>query len=240
MRPALLALPLALALLGCSPSLSTSAVTSAPSASPRAAGQTGTAAPGSRTPRARPSKGAPGDFDFYLLTLSWSPEFCSTHRSAAECAAHAGFVLHGLWPQNTNGTYPENCSDAPGPSNPQQYSDIFPDPGLLQHEWKTHGTCSGLAPDAYLQLARRAFQSVHTPDALNNLSQQTSEPPATILGQFAAANTGVPQSSLALSCGNNYLTAVEVCLSKDLHAISCQVRTCAAQSVKIVPRGVTN
>ena len=237
MRPVLLVFPLVLALvlalLGCSPATpSSTAASSASQTTARPASERA-----ARTPRARPSNAAPGQFDFYLLTLSWSPEFCSTHRSAAECAAHAGFVLHGLWPQNTNGTYPENCSDAPGPSNPQQYSDIFPDPGLLQHEWKTHGTCSGLAPDAYLQLARRAFRSVHTPDALNALSRPASEPPATILQQFAAVNTGIPRTSLALSCGNNYLTAVQVCLNKSLSAFACQVRTCAARSVRILPRG---
>ncbi len=233
MRPVLLfALLVVLAVLGCSPAPQPKQE----SARSPLATQTGTQG-GPRTPRARPSTAAPGSFDFYLLTLSWSPEFCSTHRSAAECAAHLGFVLHGLWPQNANGTYPENCSDAPGPADPQQYSDIFPDPGLLQHEWKTHGTCSGLAPDAYLQLARRAFQSVHTPAALNTLTAPTAEPPAAILQQFAAVNTGIPKTSLALSCGNNYLTAVQVCLDKNLQAFACKVRTCAAQSVRIVPRG---
>src|SRR5579872_3051728 len=89
---------------------------------------------------------APGDFDFYLLNLSWSPEFCTTH-SSPECASHPGFVVHGLWPQNTDGTYPENCSSAPGPANPSQYIDVIPTASLVQHEWATHGTCSGLAPD---------------------------------------------------------------------------------------------
>ncbi len=190
-----------------------------------------------RAPRARPRAGSPGDFDFFLLTLSWSPEFCATHATAAECATHAGFVLHGLWPQNTDSTYPEHCSDASGPADPSQYSDIFPDAGLLQHEWSTHGTCSGLAPDAYFQLARRAFQGLHTPPALNALTQQTSETPDAILGQFTSINPGIPASSLALSCGNNYLTAVQVCLSKDLSAIACNVRSCRANIVRIVPRG---
>ena len=192
-----------------------------------------------RAPRARSRTGTPGSFDFYLLTLSWSPEFCATHSVAAECALHAGFVLHGLWPQNTDASYPENCSNAPGPANTSQYSDIFPDAGLLQHEWTTHGTCSGLAPDAYFQLARRAFQSLHTPADLNNLTQQTSESPAAILTDFTSTNPGVPQSSLALSCGSNYLTAVQACLDKNLNAFACQVRTCAANTVRIVPRGAT-
>src|SRR5438309_5449467 len=65
---------------------------------------------------------ATGAFDYYLLNLSWSPEFCYSHRDKPECAQHFAFVLHGLWPQNTDGTYPQNCSNAPGPANPAQYA----------------------------------------------------------------------------------------------------------------------
>jgi ribonuclease T2 len=143
-------------------------------------------------------------------------------------------VLHGLWPQNSNGSYPQNCDSDPGPSNPSQYSDIYPDAGLLQHEWKTHGTCSGLAPDAYFSTARKAFQAVAIPDKLAQLDQQISMPPEQILGLFTAANPQIPRDSLALSCGNNYLTAVEVCLDKKLNAISCgPIRSCRANTVRI-------
>lgn len=175
-------------------------------------------------------------FDFYLLNLSWSPEFCQTHPGAAECAAHATFVLHGLWPQNNSGAYPQHCSSAPGPANPSQYSDIYPDPGLLQHEWSTHGTCSGLAPDDYFTAARKAFRAVVIPPQLAGLKAQTSMPPDQILGLFTANNPQIPQSALALSCGNNYLTAVEECLDKSLQPITCSgVRSCRANTVRIPP-----
>jgi ribonuclease T2 len=177
-----------------------------------------------------------GNFDYYLLNLSWSPEFCHGHPDAAECANHSTFVLHGLWPQNTNGGYPENCADAPGPSNPSAFSDIYPDTGLLQHEWRTHGTCSGLNADAFFSAARAAFRSVTIPPALSNLDHQTSMTPDDILSSFTAANPSIPRASLALSCGNNYLTAVEVCLDKSLHPIACgPIRSCRANIVRIPP-----
>jgi ribonuclease T2 len=182
----------------------------------------------------------PGTFDFYLLTLSWSPEFCYSHPTATECAAHPAFVLHGLWPQNTDGTYPEHCSDASGPANPGQYSDIFPDAGLLAHEWSTHGTCSGLSPDAYFQLARRAFQSVHIPQQLASVQSQIQLAPGAILTDFAQANPSIPTDDMALSCGNNFLTAVQVCFDKNLNATSCSsVKTCRANVVKVTPQGAT-
>ncbi len=191
-----------------------------------------------RSRRNRPAADSqPGNFDFYLLTLSWSPEFCATHPGSNECATHPGFVVHGLWPQNTDGTYPENCSNAAGPSNPQQYLNLIPTLSLIQHEWATHGTCSGLAPDPYFGEIRSAFHQVKIPSAFAGNNPPASAPPGAVLDQFAATNPDWPQGSLALSCGRNYLTAVEVCLSKTLTPETCQnVPTCGATVVKITPR----
>ena len=176
------------------------------------------------------------NFDYYLLNLSWSPEFCHSHPDAAECAQHSTFVLHGLWPQNDNGTYPENCSPEPGPRNPAAYSDIYPDPGLLVHEWRAHGTCSGLPPAAFFTLARNAFHSVAIPAALSHPDHQISTPPGQILDLFTAANPSIPRSSLALSCGNNYLTAIEVCLNKNAQPTPCgPIRSRRANTVRITP-----
>ena len=182
------------------------------------------------------SPSATQPFDYYLLNLSWSPEFCYSHPAAAECASHPAFVLHGLWPQNTDGSYPQNCSSASGPADPSQYADIYPDPGLLQHEWRTHGTCSGLSPDAFFTAARTAFHSVAIPPTLIQLTSQISLPPAQILDLFTTANPAIANSSLALSCGNNYLTAIEVCFNKQLQPTPCgPIRSCRANTVRIPP-----
>lgn len=207
----------------------------APAASTPAA--SADAAPGAQQADAlEPEAAKAAKFDFYLLTLSWSPEYCATHPTAAECATHPAFVLHGLWPENADGTYPENCSNAKGPANPGQYKDIYPDQGLLAHEWKTHGTCSGLAPDAYFQAERKAFAAVKTPTQLASLTNTISLTPAAILADFTGANPADKSGDVVLACGNNRLTAIEVCLTKSLVATSCQsVKTCRANVVKITP-----
>ena len=188
--------------------------------------------------RARPSAiSQPGVFDFYLLTLSWSPEFCATHSGSPECSAPPGFVVHGLWPQNNDGTYPENCSTAPGPANPGQYTNLLPTVSLVQHEWTTHGTCSGLAPDAYFAQIGSAFHALHIPADFTGNSQPATLTPNAISADFTAANPGLPPASVAISCGRNYLTAVEVCLSKTLQPEACQsVHTCGATVVKVTSR----
>ena len=190
-----------------------------------------------RRSRAAAVTAAPGDFDYYLLTLSWSPEYCATHPSSPECAAHPGFVVHGLWPQNNDGTYPEDCSNAPGPTNPQGDTDLQPTVSLVEHEWQTHGTCSGLAADAYFNTIRQAFHEITIPASLTHVQKQQTVAPQLLLQQFAAANPSIPANAFVLSCGNNYLTAVEVCLTKSLAGETCpNVKACGATVVKVTPQ----
>lgn len=188
-----------------------------------------------RQRRGRPAEpGVAGEFDYYLLNLSWSPEFCASHAGSEECGRRLGSVVHGLWPQNLDGTYPENCMDAPGPANAGALLDVMPTLSLVDHEWKTHGTCSGLGADAYFAGLRRAFAEVTVPAEIKAIRSETVMAPEEIVREFAGANRGFPAGSFALSCGNNRLTAIEVCMTKDLRPEACEgVRSCRAQVVKV-------
>lgn len=178
----------------------------------------------------------PGVFDYYVLSLSWSPEFCHSHPANGQChSGHFGFVVHGLWPQFVEG-YPEHCSTQPGLADPSSMTDIMPDPSLVAHEWATHGTCSGLDPEAYFKLVRRAYGSIQVPTRLAAPSQMFSVTPQQLKEEFVSANPRLRAENLAVSCGNNYLTGVLVCLSKQLEPTACQaVRDCGANSVKVAP-----
>src|SRR5215469_7121606 len=180
--------------------------------------------------------GQPGVFDYYVLALSWSPEFCHSHPSKPECVSgRFGFVVHGLWPQYVDG-YPENCSAAPGPADPSRMADIMPDTSLVAHEWTTHGTCSGLDADAYFKLVRRAFETVKVPARLTNPNTMLSITPQQLKEEFVTANPRLKAEDLAVSCGNNYLTGISVCLDKQLQARACEaIRNCRANSIKVAP-----
>jgi ribonuclease T2 len=52
----------------------------------------------------------PGKFDFYVLSLSWSPSFCAANaergveRSDPQCGPRPfSFAVHGMWPQYEKG-----------------------------------------------------------------------------------------------------------------------------------------
>ncbi len=181
-------------------------------------------------------KGEPGSFDFYLMNLSWSPEFCSIQGTSPECAARPGFILHGLWTQNNDGTYPVFCTEEPAPANLSQNLDITPDLALLQHEWAKHGTCSGVGARHFFAMEHEAFHSLTIPPQFEHIDHEISLAPNAILDLFAQANPDFPPGSILLSCGRNHLTAIEACFNKDLKPIACQgLRSCRANSVKITP-----
>ena len=185
-----------------------------------------------RSKRGRPEEQATaGQFDFYLLNLSWSPEFCATHQASPECGRGLGFVVHGLWPQDVTGDYPEDCSDAPGLADPGGDKD-YPTAALVEHEWTTHGTCSGLSAQGYFAAVHTAFTEVKLPNL-----PAGSIAPDDLVQRLQAANPGFPAGSIAVSCGNNRLTAVEVCMDKGLHPEACQgVRSCRAQVIQVTGR----
>lgn len=173
-------------------------------------------------------------YDFYLLNLSWSPEYCVTNPGAVECNEHLGFVVHGLWPQNNDGSYPKNCPARPGPVTDAEWQGLFPTASLAQHEWTTHGVCTPYDATTYFGLVRKARAKVQIPPTFTGVSQPASDTPADIVAQFAKINTGVPAGGIALSCGNNALTAIEFCFDKNLNAIACRgVHACGARTVKI-------
>jgi ribonuclease T2 len=179
-------------------------------------------------------QGRPGEFDYYVLALSWSPEFCYSHPEKPECqSGHHGFVVHGLWPQYAEG-YPEHCSNAAGLSDPSQVADIMPDAGLAAHEWKTHGTCSGLDAESYFRLLRQAFTSIKIPERFAAPGQNFSIPPRAVKNEFLLANPNVREEEMTVSCGNNYLTAVSFCMTRDLKPTSCQnLRDCRANVIRV-------
>ncbi len=183
------------------------------------------------------SKVEPGHFDYYLLNLSWSPEFCTLHDTDAQCAPRPGFIVHGLWPENNDGTWPAFCAERPGPTHPERNLDITPNASLLAHEWAKHGTCTTLSPEDFFTLEHRAFHSIVIPTLFADLDHEVMLKPEEIVDLFAKANPTFPTGSFVVSCGNNRLTAIEACLSKDtLKPMTCgEVHACHAQVVRIAP-----
>jgi ribonuclease T2 len=198
--------------------------------------------------QAQGSRGAePGDFDYYILTLSWSPTYCeSNSEDDRQCggARPYAFVLHGLWPQYEREGWPEMCRTRERPWVPQStidsMLDIMPSPRLVIHEYRQHGTCSGLSPQAYFREARRLYESIRIPERFVSLSQPLTLSPDEIKAAFLKANPHLGPDMVEVGCSRDRLREVRVCFSKDLKPRNCgegelRRRLCRSPTVTLPP-----
>ena len=190
----------------------------------------------------------PGEFDYYVLSLSWSPSFCeeaaergSGGRSQAQCGGRPfSFVVHGLWPQYENG-FPEYC-ERPSPRLDRNIMssmlDLMPAPGLIFNEWDKHGTCSGLGARGYFETIRKARAAVKIPEQFLQLSDPKTIAPGDIEEAFIKANPGLSESAIAVTCNRTRLSEVRIFLSKDLQFHPCEEitrRACRRDEVVMPP-----
>lgn len=179
---------------------------------------------------------AAGTFDYYLLSLSWAPNYCAEHPSdhSQECSGHVTFVLHGLWPQSLSGAPPMDCggSASLASATVDHMLQFMPSRGLIQHEWSKHGTCSGLSPDDYFETVERAFTSVQIPGSYRDLSRETNVKVSDLEQAFANQNHA-PVQAFRISCHSQELVGVEICLDKNLQYRACtsSARECPSGSV---------
>jgi ribonuclease T2 len=171
----------------------------------------------------------PGKFDFYVLALSWSPSFCKEteergRESNEQCRGRPyAFVVHGLWPQYERG-FPRDCQ-VPAPRLYRELMtsmlDLMPAPRLIYHEWDQHGTCSGLAAQAYFDLVRKAREAVKIPEVYTAPKATLTVSPDEVEEAFVKANPGLSRAAIAVTCGSTRLSEVRVCMSKDLKFRDC-------------------
>ncbi len=173
--------------------------------------------------------GTPGAFDFYVLALSWSPGFCALEgdrkeREQCQPGAGLGFVVHGLWPQYERG-YPTSCGADRSPSRIalDEARKVLPSEGLARHQWRKHGTCSGLDPAAYFRATGEARARVTIPERFRDARAGQTVSPVEIERAFSAANPGLRSDMMAVSCRRGMLQEVRVCLDRNLKGfIACR------------------
>jgi ribonuclease T2 len=198
-----------------------------------------------------PRQNQPGQFDFYVLSLSWSPSYCDAAGERGtppqdQCGARPyAFVVHGLWPQYEIG-FPEFCQQPPPRLDRNIVSSmlpLMPSPRLIFNEWGKHGTCSGLSPNAYFETIRKARALVKIPDAYIGLREPLTVTPDEVEDAFVKANPGLTRDAIAVTCDSRRLSEVRICLGKDLKFRSCpeiDARACRREKVVMPPlRGGT-
>ncbi|WP_025128303.1 ribonuclease T2 [Pseudomonas sp. PH1b] len=182
-----------------------------------------------------------GSFDYYLLTLSWSPTFCLMHPENEQCSGKGyGFVLHGLWPQYAKGGWPQSCPPLTPLTQEERAKGLtlFPTAKLMNHEWTKHGTCSGLGGMGYLDAADKALAKVQIPEALQPSTAVRYFPATEIAQQFRQSNPGLADNGIAVICSGPELSEVRVCLTRELAFGACGKgvkNQCRAGDIRIPP-----
>ena len=190
--------------------------------------------------------GTSGEFDFYVLALSWSSGFCAVEgdsKGRDQCSAGSGigFTVHGLWPQNERG-YPTECGPAgrtPSRAAMDLTKGVFPSEPLARYQWRKHGTCSGSSPGDYFRDAKAARDMIVIPAEFKKPEKESRWPPIDIERAFVAVNPGLRADMMAVSCRKGVLDEVRICLSKDLRSFrSCEEvdrNGCRAGEIKVPP-----
>jgi ribonuclease T2 len=174
---------------------------------------------------------APGDFDFYVLALSWSPTHCASEAGQGrdddlQCRSGRayGFVVHGLWPQFVQG-WPTYCAtEAPrrvGAAVMEAALEVSPSRKLVQHQWEKHGTCSGLEQGAYFRAAARAAGGVRMPEAFIKPVRPVVTSAEAVRREFLRANSWLDASAVVVTCRRKEIGEVRVCLDKDVRGRAC-------------------
>ena len=98
-----------------------------------------------------------------LLALTWGPSLCAVEVSVRGCrtgdVARKGqaFLLHGLWPQPSTEQYCNITGHRPlelSRDLRDRLQTLMSDAAsMAAHEWKAHGSCSGVTPQEYFSVS---------------------------------------------------------------------------------------
>jgi ribonuclease T2 len=183
-------------------------------------------------------------FDFYVMSLSWSPSYCAAEGSNAnrrQCGAERdyAFIAHGLWPQFSSG-YPEYCASDEPERVPdglvETVIDIMPSAGLVGHQWRKHGSCTGLSQADYLEATREAFSRIAIPPEFAGADEPATTSAEAAEAAFIEANPGLSAGGIAVSCKSGRLAEVRICLTKELSFRDCaevDARGCRASHLAV-------
>ncbi|GAA3862074.1 ribonuclease T2 [Celeribacter arenosi] len=167
-----------------------------------------------------------GDFDYYVLSLSWSPTWCALEgdaRNSPQCDRPLGWVLHGMWPQYEKG-WPSYCNTTardPSRSQTRAMADIMGTNGAAWYQWKKHGRCSGLSAEEFFAASRDAYEAVTRPEAFRKLPDDIRLPASVVEQAFLADNPDLEADGITVTCKSARIQEVRICLTRDLDPRLC-------------------
>ena len=97
--------------------------------------------------------------------------------------------------------------------------------GLAWHQWKKHGTCSGLSARDYYRLSREAYAHINRPALLRKLTKPVQLPAKVIEQAFLEANPTLGANEITITCKSRHIQEARICLTRDLQPRKCSFQT---------------
>lgn len=169
----------------------------------------------------------------YILSLSWSPEFCRTRkdsrRHARQCSGRGGsfgLIVHGLWPQGQR-SWPQWCaarSTRPTGAQLARQMCVQPSTSLAMRQWAKHGSCLVDRPDLYFRITRILHRSLDWPD-LDRLSREDGLTAGRIREAWIEANTNWRREMISVQLNERgWLEELRLCYGRDWLPTACKAR----------------
>jgi ribonuclease T2 len=190
------------------------------------------------------------NIDHYVLALSWSPTFCASPEAedaSLQCGRNRrfAFVVHGLWPQGNSARPPQFCESHENWVPQAQIDEmlpIMPSKALIIHEWKKHGTCSGLGMSGYFDFTETLFGNVKIPARYLTPLEPVTTTPDVLISDFVKTNRGLSPEMMTVVCkprsGRARLRELRICFSPDGQFTQCRhgrQSDCAARELVLPP-----
>jgi ribonuclease T2 len=189
---------------------------------------------------------APGDFDLYRFSLTWSPGFCASGGTAkqpdqCDAGSRLGFLVHGLWPQGVP-DFPSECNRGAfvRRGDLDAIHGMLPSKAFARYEWKKRGICLGSAPSRYFAAISALYSKSVIRRPYPAPQQDARAAPLDIERALTAGNPGLRPDMTTISFARGapglLLTKIRICVSKDLRGL----RTCpeAVQRQSCLARGI--
>lgn len=168
----------------------------------------------------------------YMLSASWSPEFCKGREMEArhrmQCSGRNGrfgFVAHGLWPDG-RGAWPQYCSTQRTVSAAEARKNMcmMPSARLIASQWTKHGSCMSQRPETYFKITRILWDSIVWPET-DRLSREDGLTAGMLRDAFIQTNPAWPREAIGIDINQRgWLQELRLCYSKKFMPTACDGR----------------
>lgn len=183
-------------------------------------------------------------YDYNGLMLEWKPTVCKTTTCVSGYLS-TDFNIHGMWPTDWSGSYPQFCSSVPFSITSQTQnlldtvwlSSSGSPQTFWEHEWSKHGTCVSptITPNTYFNTTANLFIAKNVVKTLAVYGIVPSNSKIYTIKQLTGVFTKTPWVNCQRISNTYYLYELEFCYDLNFNWISCQMTQGSCGTGFIIP-----